>query len=92
MNNWYVYLLRCADHSLYAGVTTDPQRRVQEHNHSDRLAARYTRSRRPVTLVWLEPQPDRSAALRRELAIKAMSRRQKERLIEPPCQATSCFK
>ena len=81
MKTWYVYLLRCADHSLYTGVTTDPQRRVREHNHSDSLAARYTRSRRPVQLVWLESQPDRSSALRRELAIKALGRAQKERLI-----------
>ncbi len=82
MKQWYVYILRCADGSLYTGVTTDPHRREREHNCSDRLGARYTRSRRPVRLVWVEDQPDRVQALKREYRIKQLSRDEKLRLIE----------
>ena len=81
MKQWYVYILRCADGSLYTGVTTDPQRREREHNLSDRLGARYTRSRRPVQLVWSENQPDRVQALKREYRIKQLSRNEKLCLI-----------
>lgn len=81
MQNWYVYIVRCADGSFYTGVTTDPRRREREHNESDRCGARYTRARRPVRLVWLEPQADRSAALKREYAIKRLSRGAKSRLV-----------
>lgn len=81
MQNWYVYIVRCADGSFYTGVTTDPRRREREHNESDRCAARYTRARRPVRLVWLEPQVNRSAALKREYAIKRLSRAAKDRLV-----------
>lgn len=82
MNQWFVYILRCADGSLYTGVTTDPARREHEHNHSDRLGARYTRARRPVQLVWCEIQADRVQALKREYSIKQLGRAQKLRLIE----------
>lgn len=77
-----VYLLRCADDTLYTGYTTDLARRVAEHNGAGRLAAgaRYTRSRRPVTLVYHEVLPSRSAAQAREAAIKALPRAAKERL------------
>jgi len=61
MPEWTVYILRCRDGSLYTGITTDPERRLAEHN-SDRGAARYTRPRRPVRLVYTEP----AAALRLE--------------------------
>lgn len=71
---WYVYMLRCADGTFYTGITTDWQRRESEHNESDRLGARYTRSRRPVQLVWLELQPDRAAACKREYAVKRWTR------------------
>ena len=76
---WFVYLARCADGSLYTGVTTDPARRERAHNRG--RGAAYTRSRRPVRLVHLEPARDRGAALRRELAIKRLSRREKEGLM-----------
>ena len=76
---WFVYLARCADGSLYTGVTTDPARRERAHNEG--RGAAYTRSRRPVRLVHLEPAPDRGAALRRELAIKRLSREGKEELM-----------
>jgi predicted GIY-YIG superfamily endonuclease len=76
---WFVYILRCSDGTLYTGITTDVQRRCQEHNAG--TASRYTRSRRPTRLVYQEEQPNQSAALRREAAIKAMTREQKEMLI-----------
>lgn len=76
----WVYLLRCADGSLYCGWTNDPQRRLRAHNEG--RGAKYTRSRRPVALVWLERCGDRSAALRREREIKRMSREEKIRLTE----------
>ena len=77
---WYVYMLRCGDDSLYTGSTTDVQRRFQEHRSG--TGARYTRSRPPVTLAYTEEAPDRSAALRREAAIKKLPRRQKLELIK----------
>lgn len=81
MQQWYVYILRCADSSFYTGVTTDPKRRLREHNECNRLGARYTRARRPVTMIWCETQADRAAALRREYAIKQMRRAAKQRLV-----------
>jgi putative endonuclease len=77
---WYVYILACEDTTLYTGITTDPGRRLQEHN-SARGAARYTRPRRPVRMVYTETVCDRSAALKREIAIKRLSRRAKLALI-----------
>jgi predicted GIY-YIG superfamily endonuclease len=76
---WFVYILRCSDGTLYTGITTDIQRRCRQHNAG--TASRYTRSRRPTRLVYQEGQPDRSAALKREAAIKAMTRKQKQMLI-----------
>lgn len=72
---WHVYVLRCANGSLYTGMTNDVTRRLAAHNAG--RGARYTRSFGPVTLVWSERLPTRGAALRREAQIKAMSRRQK---------------
>lgn len=79
---WYVYILRCSDESLYTGIATDVERRVHEHNHSDRLGAKYTRPRRPVTLVYQEATENRAEAARREYAIKSLSRMEKEILIK----------
>ncbi len=76
---WFVYIVRCADGSLYTGITKDVKRRCQQHN--DGTASRYTRSRRPTKLVWQEAQPSRGSALKREAAIKAMTRRDKLALI-----------
>jgi predicted GIY-YIG superfamily endonuclease len=76
---WFVYILRCADGTLYTGITTDIQRRCRQHNTG--TASRFTRSRRPTRLVYQEEQPSRSAALKREAAIKAMTRKQKQMLI-----------
>ncbi len=79
---WTVYILRCADGSLYTGIARDVARRVKEHNSSGRLAARYTRSRRPVVLVYQEPAATRSAAGKREYRIKSMTRYDKQRLVD----------
>ena len=76
----YVYIVRCADGTLYTGWTTDVARRIAQHNAG--RGARYTRMRRPVELVYVEDMPDRSTAMRRELAIKKLDRERKERLVE----------
>jgi putative endonuclease len=75
MTPWFVYMLRCADGSVYTGITTDTARRVAEHNAGAPLGARYTRSRRPVTLLYVEGAASRAAATRREQAIKRLDRR-----------------
>jgi predicted GIY-YIG superfamily endonuclease len=76
---WFVYVLRCADGSLYTGITRDVSRRCRQHNAG--TASRYTRSRRPTELVYQETYSGQGLALRREAVVKAMSRRQKEALI-----------
>ena len=73
-DGWFVYILRCADGTFYTGITTDVGRRCRQHNEG--TASRYTRSRRPVRLVYRERQADQSAALRREVAIKGLSHRE----------------
>jgi len=78
---WFVYILRCADNTLYTGICKDVLRRVEEHNSSATLAASYTRGRRPVTLVYNEAADTRSAALKREYEIKQLTRQQKEELL-----------
>ena len=75
----YVYVLECADGTLYTGYTTDVDRRVAEHDAGD--GAKYTRGRTPVEVVLTEGFDSRAAALRREHEVKALSRREKERLI-----------
>ena len=76
---WYVYMLRCGDGSLYTGYTDDVERRLTVHQRGK--GAKYTRSRLPVELVYREELPDKSAALRREAAIKGLTRQQKLALI-----------
>lgn len=71
----YCYIVKCADGTYYTGWTTDPERRVQQHNKG--IGARYTKTRRPVKLVYVEPQADKITALKRERAIKALTRKQK---------------
>jgi predicted GIY-YIG superfamily endonuclease len=78
-DRWFVYLLRCADGSLYTGITKDVSRRCQQHNAG--TASRYTRSRLPVVVVYQAVQRSKSLALKREVAIKAMTRREKLALI-----------
>ena len=76
----YVYLLRCADGTLYCGWTTDLEARVAAHNRG--AGAKYTRSRRPVELVYHEEYADKHEALSREWHIKRMSREEKLKLME----------
>lgn len=76
---WYVYILRCGDGTFYTGSTDDVERRLAVHR--SRKGAKYTRGRGPLELVYQEALPDRSSALRREAAIKKLTRAQKERLI-----------
>ena len=74
----YCYILECADGTYYTGWTTDPERRMNQHNKG--TGARYTRTRLPVKLVYVEPQPDKISALKRERAIKALPRKKKMEL------------
>lgn len=82
---YYCYVLRCADDTLYTGVSTDLSRRLEEHNAG--RGSRYTASRKPVRLVWREEHHNRSSAQRREAEIKRWSRRQKEALITEQAEA-----
>ena len=75
-------MVRCLDGSLYTGIAKDVSRRVSEHNSDDGLAANYTRSRRPVILVYQERQGTRSSASKREYTIKQMNRQEKLALID----------
>jgi putative endonuclease len=77
----FVYILRCADGSLYCGWTTDPERRLRQHQAG--TASRYTQGRRPVEYALLLPAADRSAALREEARIKRLSRDEKLALLGP---------
>ena len=80
-SDWIVYILRCKDDSLYTGITIDMERRLLEHNGDNRLGSRYTRARRPVTLVYQEQLASRSLAAKREAQIKQLSKADKELLI-----------
>lgn len=82
MSRWHVYIVRCSDGSLYTGIARDIARRVVEHNAPGAPGARYTRARRPVTLVYSEVWDTRSQAARREYQIKRLSKRDKEALVE----------
>ena len=82
---WWVYILRCRDGTLYTGITTDPERRLAQHNAG--TAAKYTRARRPVVMVYREPAKTHGAALRREFAIKKLSRAAKVALIASRAEA-----
>ncbi len=76
---WYVYIIECKDNSLYTGITKDLERRVKEHNSNN--SCRFTRSRVPVKLMYNEKVSSRSVALKREAAIKRLSRKKKLELI-----------
>lgn len=79
-NTWYLYILRCGDGSLYTGITTDVDRRLEAHRSGH--GAKYTRGRGPLTLLYREPCGSHSDALKRELAVKQLSRAEKEALIQ----------
>lgn len=80
VKNYCVYMLLCSDKTLYTGIAFDLQKRLLEHNNSPK-GAKYTRGRRPLTLVYSEKCEDKSSALKREHAIKKLTRMQKEKLI-----------
>lgn len=82
MDKWFVYVLQCRDGSLYTGITTDLTRRMRQHNEG--TGAKYTRSRRPVELVYWEEVASHSEALKREYAIKQLPREEKIHIIKPP--------
>lgn len=77
---WKLYILRCGDGSLYTGITVDVQARLTQHREG--TGAKYTRGRGPLELVYVEECEDRSCALKRELAIKALSKNEKLTLIQ----------
>lgn len=77
--NWYLYILRCKDGSLYTGITVDVQARLEQH--SSGKGAKYTRGRGPLELVYIEECGSHSDALKREIAIKRLTRAEKEELI-----------
>ena len=81
-SRWLVYILRCKDGSFYTGITSDLTKRLAAHQNG--TASRYTRSRLPVKLIYLESAANRSVATKRELKIKRLSRSQKETLLHPP--------
>ena len=77
---FFCYILECSDGTFYTGCTTDPPRREKQHNAG--TGARYTRVRRPVKMVYIEEQPDRTSAMKRELAIKRLKRPGKSKLVK----------
>jgi len=79
--NWFVYFLRCSDNSLYAGITTDVERRIHQHNHCNKTGAKYTRVRRPVSLAYCEASTNRKSASQREYQLKQLLKNQKEQLV-----------
>lgn len=87
MSGCFCYIVVCADGTYYTGWSTDPLRREREHNRG--RGARYTRSRRPVRLVYVESVPNRSVALRREREIKSLPRHRKQALIVAGIQQTA---
>lgn len=80
MKDWFVYMLRCADNSLYTGITTDVERRIMEHN-AKKSVTRYTRARQPVEMVYQEQVETRSDAGKREAQIKKLKKVEKEALV-----------
>ena len=78
---WHVYILQCADATLYTGITKDLQRRLQQHNGEQAGGPKYTRGRQPVCLMWSKEAPNHGVALQQEITIKKLSRREKLRLI-----------
>ena len=80
MNTWKLYIIRCGDGSLYTGITTDVEKRLEAHRNGK--GAKYTRGRGPLELVYREDCGDHSAALRREMEIKALSRVDKLKMID----------
>ena len=87
--NWWVYIIRCSDQSLYTGITNDLERRWRQH--ASQQGAKYFRGRKPVEIVYLESSGDRSSASRREAAVKKLQRCDKEALIQSECNEIECW-
>ena len=81
MKNWFVYIVRCSDDTLYCGITTNVERRINEHNSKTGKGAKYTRSRQPVRLVWSLKVENRSNASMLEARIKQLRRDRKEEIL-----------
>lgn len=84
-SSWYIYIVQCADQSLYTGISTDLLRRIEEHNSSPN-GAKYTKARRPVRLVYFEQSESRSEASKREHALKRLSPTDKRQLVTDASQ------
>ena len=84
---WFLYMLRCKDNTFYTGITTNLERRLTQHN--DGIASRYTRSRKPVVMVYNENCDDRSSALKRESAVKKLTRTEKELMVKKTKRRTT---
>lgn len=76
--NWYLYLVRCADDTIYTGISSDVQARIDKHNSG--RGAKYTSTRLPVRLIYSESQPNRISAMKREIEVKKWGRKRKENL------------
>ena len=87
--NWYLYILRCGDGTLYTGITTDVEKRLEQHRSGK--GAKYTRGRQPLELVYQETFEDHSVALKREYEIKKMPRDAKMRLITKTDEKTALY-
>jgi len=85
--NWHVYIILCSDDTLYTGITTDIERRMRQHATGS--GAKYFRGRRPKALLYLESGHDRSAATKREMSIKGMSRADKQALVKSAATTAS---
>jgi putative endonuclease len=82
--NWFVYMIMASNNALYAGVTTDVERRWQEHSGIRKGGARFFNGKKPVALAYVETGHDRSSASKREAAIKKLTRTKKEQLLKEP--------
>jgi putative endonuclease len=81
-SQWWVYWVHCADDSFYTGITTDLERRVNQHNGKVAGGARYTSARRPVTLVYSEKSEDRSSASKREYVLRKITNSKKKEMVK----------
>ena len=86
-DNWFVYILCCADGTLYTGIAKDVEKRIVQHNTDDKAGAKYTRARRPVELVYSESCGSRSEASKREYQVKRMARKDKLMLVGRACKS-----
>jgi len=81
MSPWFIYLIECANGNLYTGITTDVERRLQQHRSNSNKSAKYLRGKGPLRLAWQQEIGDKSTALKTEIKIKQLSKADKERII-----------